>query len=215
MRLTSRGSSFEVDLENAGTTGLSMPATYMAEHYNYFRDYSPEIGRYIQSDPIGLRGGSNTYAYARLNPLARTDSLGLATAVEINAAIKTFIEKFPQDFSKLPSSVSVAPMGDDVLGGTDPENNILLNSGRFRNSDTCVRPDDEPQFLQTLAHEMLHVNQQPFQRWLSERFRMNNPLGLGYFHNKLDDQANDMLSDALVRKYLQYRNSDKGRICKK
>lgn len=47
-------------------------------HYNYFRDYDPSTGRYVQSDPIGLDGGPNLYAYANNAPTMYTDPLGLS-----------------------------------------------------------------------------------------------------------------------------------------
>ena len=47
-------------------------------HYNYFRDYDPQTGRYIESDPIGFMGGINPYTYVGGNPLTWFDPLGLA-----------------------------------------------------------------------------------------------------------------------------------------
>jgi RHS repeat-associated protein len=45
-------------------------------HYNRFRYYSPELGRYLQSDPLGIAGGINLYRYPA-NPLVGVDVDGL------------------------------------------------------------------------------------------------------------------------------------------
>lgn len=45
-------------------------------HYNYYRDYDPGAGRYIQVDSIGLGGGINPYLYANAAPLVYTDPTG-------------------------------------------------------------------------------------------------------------------------------------------
>jgi len=50
---------------------------------NYFRDYDPATGRYIESDPIGLAGRSpSTYTYAGSNPISNKDPLGLLVTIQ-------------------------------------------------------------------------------------------------------------------------------------
>ena len=59
------------------------------------RDYDPSIGRYIESDPIGLRGGMNTYLYVLANPISNTDPYGLKTFKICGSESGT---KFPDNF---------------------------------------------------------------------------------------------------------------------
>jgi len=65
---------------------LRLPGQYFDRetnlYYNYFRDYDPSIGRYEQSDPIGLLAGLNTYAYVAGDPLRRIDTFGLLSQGE-------------------------------------------------------------------------------------------------------------------------------------
>jgi RHS repeat-associated protein len=64
----------------AFTLNLRFPGQYFDAEtglsYNYFRDYDPQIGRYVQSDPIGIEGGLNTYLYVEADPLGRIDPDG-------------------------------------------------------------------------------------------------------------------------------------------
>jgi RHS repeat-associated protein len=68
------------------TTGfefkLRFPGQYFDQesglHHNGNRDYAPSTGSYIQSDPIGLSGGIDTYTYVMARPLSLSDETGLA-----------------------------------------------------------------------------------------------------------------------------------------
>jgi RHS repeat-associated protein len=68
------------------TMNLRMPGQYADAtgfYHNGFRNYNPTSttggGRYLESDPIGLMGGINTYIYGLDNPYKNVDIKGLET----------------------------------------------------------------------------------------------------------------------------------------
>lgn len=78
------------EVQSKITNPLRFPGQYYDQetglHHNYFRDYDPSLGRYLQIDPVGFRGGVNVYLYVYSNPLNMFDDAGTTPVHAIGAA---------------------------------------------------------------------------------------------------------------------------------
>lgn len=92
--------------------------------YYRARYYSPQLQRFIASDPIGLAGGINTYAYVQNNPLRYSDPSGLVIGSGLSRLLGRLLGRTPEEVAyggKILDTGVGAAAGDlpDCVGGTD------------------------------------------------------------------------------------------------
>ncbi|EMY6230069.1 TPA: AHH domain-containing protein, partial [Proteus mirabilis] len=89
-------------------------------HYNTFRYYAPDLGRFTQQDPIGLAGGINLYAYAP-NALTWVDPWG-------HCAVK-LSKNMVADGTPRPANTAAHHIVGDTSKGAQPARDILKKHG--------------------------------------------------------------------------------------
>ena len=133
-------------VNGATTQNLRLPGQYFdvetGWNQNGFRDYVPTLGRYLESDPVGLGGGINTYAYATDSPLCMIDlrgldvkvySMGLHEAVSIDTSNGTESFGFGPSNTAL-ETLSFVPVPGRIDNGpgankySDTSNGTLMSS---------------------------------------------------------------------------------------
>ncbi|OWQ82948.1 hypothetical protein CDN99_27575 [Roseateles aquatilis] len=116
-----------VTVDAIGGMNVGFPGQYYdAESglwQNWHRYYDAAVGRYIQSDPVGLMGGINTYVYGGANPLSNIDPEGLSFAAALSDATggcssNSFVDDVVDNFVNVQESTSLLKTGISLaLGG--------------------------------------------------------------------------------------------------
>lgn len=124
-------------------------------HYNRFRYYDPEVGRFIHQDPIGLLGGDNNYEYVT-NPVEWVDPFGLADHCEVGGSSSPIITaaevtgKTRSEIRQLAQDKGLVPFGQQDENGLprkwkDPvtgKQRLRLDRGHI--DKTTGQPYDDP-----------------------------------------------------------------------
>nr|WP_235514192.1 RHS repeat-associated core domain-containing protein [Acidovorax sp. Root217] len=125
------------------TFNLRYPGQYYDKesnlHYNYFRSYSAERGRYTQADPIGLDGGFNRFGYVEGDPLLFTDPEGLRRTPNGHYTPYKPRPRFPNPKRPKPSHDQGNPW-QDAAGYFNDEGRFICLRWRCQGNPMCY-PD--------------------------------------------------------------------------
>jgi RHS repeat-associated protein len=130
--------------------------TYDAESglfYNGFRDYDPRTGRYVEPDPIGLKGGLNLYAYVNGNPVDRVDPKGL-TEKDVQDLYRELLNQFND--LKPRGDLGFEDFSDSRAGGrTNPYTGNMFVDKRWAQIP-CFTQDQYEELFGYILHEAMH-----------------------------------------------------------
>ncbi|CTT62394.1 Rhs core protein with extension [Escherichia coli] len=129
------------DISNSGAyfeQPLRLPGQYFDEetglHYNLFRYYAPECGRFVSQDPIGLRGGLNLYQYAP-NPLSWIDPLGLTNLAAAQEQIDAVLREHLSAIQAIDPKATIGYRGSAASGISKAHDPSISRPIDFNNFD--------------------------------------------------------------------------------
>ncbi len=158
--------SAQEQIESHGTVPLPQNLRFQGQyldretglHYNTFRFYDPDIGRFISLDPIGLMGGDNLYNYAA-NPVSWIDPLGLSCSsykgkVTMPASKMTPLIRGSREWKNAIVEMQMAIAGKSkfqvkVHSSTDAKaflREAQLNMNRYKAHTQSARADGIPKY---------------------------------------------------------------------
>lgn len=206
--------------DSAINSNLRLPGQYADSesglYYNWQRYYDPNTGRYISSDPIGLAGGFNRYAYVEGNPVGWVDPSGLNAGTVVGAELGTII--FPG-----PGTVAGA-----VIGTIAQVAIVAVISGSLSGDVPHSRDEYDDQNIERISNQREYQNncdnQKPpsgldpceAAKWKLNRAQMcldSRKANTDKWHNGVDKRHNPQLYQDLERRIQNAQNEVK-RECK-
>jgi len=133
------GVGFELALRFPGQQATDASGMF----YNYQRDYDPAVGRYSQSDPIGLAGDISTYGYVSGDPLSKSDPSGLDSIVTYqNLGQTVYLDSNGNVVKSWDSLSSVARSAKPGAAGPYESADVYPTSGPYKNNPRAFGPND-------------------------------------------------------------------------